>query len=380
MRVAYFTLAPFISGAERSLQTTVEALPSAGIEPLLVCPSGSSIIPWCQSRGVPFRVCSYAWRDKWHPYRWWRCVREVRNMLRQECVDVVHSNQLCSYQGPGAAARAIGLPRLCHLRDENAPEALRWHCSYGVEGILCISRHIERQTREAWPEGHGRPDIQVLLNPVKLRELPSDDQRMAAARAARRGWGIPEEAVVFGFIGQIRPVKGLLELIEALSEVPTHRPWHLLIAGRDHVPGSPYEAVCRARAKSMGLDRHMTFLGFLDDTDDFYNAVDVVVVPSLAEPLGRVPLEAAAHAKAAVAFAVGGLPETIRHGETGYLIPACDIPGLRGALAKSLTEPLDVMGLKARRWVEQACDPGAYVKSLAKVYRKLLSRKRRSIR
>jgi glycosyltransferase involved in cell wall biosynthesis len=109
-------------------------------------------------------------------------------------------------------------------------------------------------------------------------------------------------------------------------------------------------------------------LGFLDDTTQFYRAIDVAVVPSLAEPLGRVPLEAAAHARPSVAFAVGGLPDTIRDGVTGWLVPAEDWPALTAALDGLVSDPVSEVGTAAREWIEQVANPARYARRLAAIY------------
>ena len=153
MRVAYISLAPFISGAERSLQTTLRVLPEVGVEPVVVCPPASKMIPWCEANHVSYVTCSLTHRDKWHPFRWWRCLRQMRTILREQRIDLIHSNQVWSYPAAGAAGQSLGLPRVCHMRDEVSAEAVHWCCAAGVEAVLCISQHIERLMRAIWSNG-----------------------------------------------------------------------------------------------------------------------------------------------------------------------------------------------------------------------------------
>src|SRR5262245_60663338 len=142
MRIAFVASAPFISGAERSLQTTVEALMDLGVEALMAGPESSKLARWSTERGIPFHATPLALRDKWHALKWWSSVSAMRSVLARERVDIVHSNQIWSFPTPGMAARELGLPRVCHMRDEVGPEAVRWYLKPGVEGIVCISRHI----------------------------------------------------------------------------------------------------------------------------------------------------------------------------------------------------------------------------------------------
>jgi glycosyltransferase involved in cell wall biosynthesis len=372
MRVAFTTLAPFISGAERSLQVTLRHLPAAGVEPLVVGPPGAAIAQWCQRNGIPFHGCPIAVRDKWHPIRWWRSVSGLRSIFRDQRVRLVHANQMWCYPAVGAAAGDLGLPRVCHLRDDAAPAGLRWWCTPTPELIIGISRHTARQAIAAWPPATGGPRIETVINPV---ELPAPVGAVTDRRIrdkARAVLGLPAGATIFGFIGQLREVKGVLGLLDAVAALSARRPWHLVIAGRDPNPGAPYEALCRDRAAGPDLAGRVSFLGFVDDTTEFYRAIDVAVVPSLAEPLGRVPLEAAAHGRPSVAFAVGGLPDTIRDGETGWLVPAEDWPGLSAALDRLLSGSSPEVGSAARDWVEQVADPAAYARRLAAMYHRTL--------
>ncbi len=371
MRVVFVTAAPFVSGAERSLQTTIEFLPSVGVEPFVLCPPDAMIVPWCTDRRVPVLACKLAPRDKWHPFQWWSSLRTGHRLLRESRPDLIHSNQIWSYPLVGHVGSRLGVPRVCHLRDETSAEGIRYWCAAGVEAILCISRHIEQQITGAWPPPSA-PVVKTLINPVRI---PSDaDLRASLARGAelRYGLGLPGEAVVFGFIGQLSPVKGLLELLEALAGLDSRGLWHLLVAGRDPRKGTPYANACVDRISRLGLKDRVSWLGYLEDPDAFFGAIDIAVVPSLEEPLGRVPLEAGAYGKPTVAFSVGGLPETIRQGETGWLVPPRDFHGFRSALISFIeSRPRDA-GLAARAWAESACHPQRYVQALAQIYSGLL--------
>lgn len=371
MRVAYICEAPFISGAERSLQVMLDHVADVGVDPLVVAPPGSAIHPWCQDRQIPTLICPLARRDKWHPFRWLASIRRMRTLFRRHRIDLVHSNQLYSYPAASAAGRDLGLPRVCHLRDEVTSSDLSWWCASGVEALLCISRHIEGQAA-VWDGQQSRPQLVTLLNPVLLPHLSTDDISGLGRSAARRQFGLPQEAIVFGFIGQLAPVKGLMGLLDVLGRLAHDSCWHLAIAGRDHRPGVPYETACRERIGRLGLGDRVTLVGFLDDVGPFYRAIDVAVVPSLVEPLGRIPLEAASYARPAIAFAAGGLEETIRDGETGWLVPPEDWDALGCTLKGFLSCPLGPHGPAARRWVETVVEPGNYARKVKSLYETLL--------
>jgi glycosyltransferase involved in cell wall biosynthesis len=372
MRVGFVSAAPFISGAERSLQLLVDQLPTAGVQPVLICTPDSALIPWCTANQVPYEVCLLPLRDKWHPFQWLAATRALTRFLTKQRIDIVHSNQLWSFQVAATSARALGLPRVCHMRDFTSPKAVRWCCTPGVEAVIYISEFLRKQISGVFSDMKVTPLMATLLNPVTLPPVLSPAEVPSRRLVARRRLKLDEAAFVFGFIGQVVQVKGLLELLnDVLPKLDGRRAWQLAVAGRDPRPGAPYESACREVIAHRNLGERVKWLGFLENVDDFYSAIDVAVVPSQEEPLGRVPLEAAAYAKPSIAFATGGLPETIEDGVTGILVPAQDFARFAAAMDASFHHDSERLGQVARAVVERKCEPRAYAARMASLYRSL---------
>ena len=99
----------------------------------------------------------------------------------------------------------------------------------------------------------------------------------------------------------------------------------------------------RARLESLAAElevgKAILFLGFVDDTEAIYRALDVFVFPSLAEPLGSSLLAAMAHSLPAIAVASGGVPEIIENARDGILVAAPDATELAGAICALLRDP-----------------------------------------
>ncbi len=301
MRVAYVANAPFISGAERSLQITLGHIRDADVDPVVICPGDSPLRAWCEAESIPVEPCALPVRDKRHLIQWLRGRRRMQRILERQRIDLVPSNQLWSYPICGAAGRRLGIRRICHIRDESSQPALEWYLASGTDGVVSISEHIGRQVAERWPDALKKPRIWTLLNPVRVDASPSDAAHRSEARAAL---GISDTAVVFGFIGQIAPVKGVLPLIEALAGMHSPVAWQFLIAGRDPHGGDYYRA-CVDRATALGLEDRVRFLGFLDDPTVFYRdfvALRHTLELVLADRSQAARLGAAARARAARQF------------------------------------------------------------------------------
>jgi glycosyltransferase involved in cell wall biosynthesis len=148
--------------------------------------------------------------------------------------------------------------------------------------------------------------------------------------------GLPADAPVVAVLGRISDWKGQDVLVRALAEPPLASIGAIGVIAGDAWPGAEErrDAVVDL-ARSSGVSERLRLVGFRQDIENVYGAADVVAVPSTEpDPLPNSALEAAAAGCAVVASAHGGLPEIIRDGQTGRLVPPSDPLALASAAAE----------------------------------------------
>src|SRR5262249_23568641 len=117
--------------------------------------------------------------------------------------------------------------------------------------------------------------------------------------------------------GRLSPEKGFGDLIDAARLIGSANPEvRFAIFGEGRL-----RADLEQRIAAAGVQEKFILPGFRDDLDRLLPGADVFVLPSYTEGLPNVILEASAASVPVVATAVGGTPEVVRHGETGYLVP-----------------------------------------------------------
>ena len=173
-------------------------------------------------------------------------------------------------------------------------------------------------------------------------------------------------------IGRFDGIKGLEGLPDLLAGLRAPR-WKATIVGA----GPTLEAT-RHRAAELGLAGRFSFPGSLgpDALDRSYASADMVLVPThVAEAFGLVGVEAMAHAKPVVAYALGGVVEWLRDGQTGLLAPAGDAAAFRAAVDRLIETPslAASLGEQGRRDVDRLFRPEHHVMRLLEVYRPLVA-------
>ena len=115
------------------------------------------------------------------------------------------------------------------------------------------------------------------------------------------------------------------------------------------------DVALRAEALKKSANGKVKFLGWREDIDEIMPLFDMLVLPSLNEGMGRVLVEAMASGKPVVASRVGGIPDLVRHAETGYLVPPADEKALANGIKKLLDDPAKAkqMGLRGREYCRQ---------------------------
>lgn len=172
-----------------------------------------------------------------------------------------------------------------------------------VDAILANSHAAKRILELKWDV---KLPIRIVENPLKPTITPSP-----APKQAKR-------ELTLGYIGRLIPLKGVSLLLHALTHL-RQEPVTLKIAG----DGPEKEALLK-EAKRLNVP--VTFYGAIKDVSAFYDSIDVLIVPSIREPLGLVAQEAALRGCPVIAANVDGLPEVVKHNTTGFCLdPELDI-------------------------------------------------------
>jgi glycosyltransferase involved in cell wall biosynthesis len=151
----------------------------------------------------------------------------------------------------------------------------------------------------------------------------------------RRVLGIAPERFVVGWIGRMTGVKRTGDVLLAFRRLRDLGVDACLCMVGD---GPDREGVER-RAHDLGLMRDTLFLGYQEEVARFYAAVDVVILPSINEGTPVTAIEALAAGRPVVATRVGGVPDVVRDGETGFLVPAGATDELAERLARLAVDP-----------------------------------------
>jgi glycosyltransferase involved in cell wall biosynthesis len=267
--------------------------------------------------------------------------RETRRLARFfRCwpADLLHSQQTGCEEAP-VAARLAGIPRVVgtfHVDPmydlENQRSGFRHRIlevisNRALHKGIAISDAVNRMWRERTFLSASR--VVTIHNGID----PEKFCRRRSREEARRMLGLPDDGrLLMGGVGRLDDAKGFRYLIEALQLLEASHPGaSVVLAGR----GIRREEL-EQQAERAGLRERVIFLGHCPEIQVLYDAVDLLAAPSLCESLSYAIQEAMAHELPVVGSRVGGIPELIVPGETGFLVAPRSGSDLAAALAPLL--------------------------------------------
>jgi glycosyltransferase involved in cell wall biosynthesis len=227
----------------------------------------------------------------------------------------------------------------------------------------CKAEHIN--LRIAWPE-----KFVTIHSGIRLERFLS---RSFEADRIRAELNIPAGRKIAGTVARLEPVKGIEYLIDSMKDVlSAMSDVHFLIVG----DGSQRKYLQR-KARELGIEENVTFTGIREDVPRLISIMDLFVLPSLNEGMGRVLVEAGMMAKPVVATNVSGIPELIDHTQTGLLVEPANAKQLAEGIVELLTNPQKAryMGENAKLRMRDNYSADKMVDKIERLYNELLTRK-----
>lgn len=331
-------------GSDKVLFYLVQGLQARGdFEPVVVLPEDGPLHAALVAAGIEVHIAEVAKvsRSIATPAGLFRLggtiftgVRALHRIVGRRQVAVVHSNTLAVLAG-AAWAVSKRKPHLWHVHEiivapKLVSKAFPWLVRWLADRVMANSTLTERWLVAAQPALASRSV--VVFNSLPRVEKPSPQ----TIHAFRARVGASQDDVVVTLAGRINRMKGQGLLIEAAAELQRRgkaNGMRFVIAG-DAAPGlAGLPAQLKAQVSTLGLDKHFTFLPFIDDVWPMWFGTDIAVVPSTEpEAFGMVAIEAMAAGVPVIAAGHGGLLDIVIHEKTGLIFS----PGNTTAFTKAL--------------------------------------------
>jgi len=194
-----------------------------------------------------------------------------------------------------------------------------------IDRIVSVAEYSKRHLVD---HGINQDKITVIHNGI-----PSQDISHDAGKAIRVEWGVGDDEIAFGVVSRLDPVKGIEYLIEAFARIrPNVSNVKFIVVGSGSITNS-----LKSLVDNKGLSDVTVFTGYRSDVNNCLAALDIFVLPSLAEYHSIALLEAMRAGKAIISTDVGGNTESVRNGEEALVIRPADANALSQALMHLLT-------------------------------------------
>ncbi|MBI4431183.1 MAG: lipopolysaccharide heptosyltransferase II [Candidatus Omnitrophica bacterium] len=363
MRVLQILPAMHVGGVETGTLDLARELVKRGHQAYVVS-TGGSLVPELIKAGVHHITLPVKKKSLWS----FRSVPAIRRLIQRESIDIVH-----------ARSRVPALIACLAVRGTRATFVTTCHGFYSdhafsrVMGwgrrVIVTSNVIGRRMMDTFGVDPSR--TAMVHRGVDLSRFTFDQKKYGAVNNGK---------FVIACVGRLSPIKGIEDLIKALSLLNRKMGnAELWIVGEEEKDKKPYTEKLRELTHRLGLESSVKFLGHRRDISEVLREVHLLVMPSrVPESFGRVLVEAGATGTAAIATRLGGALDIIEDGINGLLVPPADAVQLSEAMERVLRdrELAKRFGESLRAKVERVFSLEKMVDGTLRVYQEALEDQR----
>ena len=362
-----------IGGAEQDLLLLLGRLDRTRWNPTVACPAEGVFRSRVETLGIPVVPTTLPpWRKLSSLVSRYFAVRILSTDVWRLQPDLIHINDLWWVPHTIRAVRRLTgrtIPVIAHVRQHIRPEKVRAYSLDRAEHVVAVSRRVQA----ALEQGGVRPhQVTTLYSGVDM----TDCFQPTVGDSVRAKHGIPSDAFVIGTVANLLPIKGYETMIRAMASIRIKIPTaHYLIVGGGT---EPYVGHLQDFCAEQGVADRVHFLGFQNQTRPYLAAMDVYVQPSRDEAFGIAAVEAMAMGKTVVATRVGGLPEVVEEGRTGFLVPPEDTSAISATITTLFHDQAlnEEMGRRGKVRAREHFDLERTLAGVERLYQEVLTRRR----
>ncbi len=367
IKVLYLTPSVKLLGARRSLLALVNGL-SEEFEPVVVCPSEGALTTELLKRGVHTHIVRlYQWRKGKFFFHRFLSVNKLKGIIRDVFPDVIHCNEFYAMPYAVHASKNTGIPLVSHIRLNITERQLRKYFLNMADRIIVVSRYLADKLNDTGLEHR----TQVIYNAID----PDEYMDNVSPETFRNEIGIEPSDILIGHLGGVEPRKRQHISLRAARKVVEAIPRaHFVFVGNARREHLKYFLQLQTVAKNLDIADNVSFIPFRKNISSVYASLDINLLISSSEGFGRTIIEAGYMGVPSIGTRVGGIPELIKDGESGFLVDLDDVEALSQAILKLAGDGAlrQKMGQAARSNVEQHFMLADHCRKIEGIYKDLL--------
>ncbi|MDX2027021.1 MAG: glycosyltransferase family 4 protein [Alphaproteobacteria bacterium] len=364
-------------GAEQACVDMTAALKSAGHRPIVVSAGGQRVVDiekaggWHIQRSVNSK----------NPITMLINALWLANLIGEENIDILHARSRAPAWSAWWASRMTGCAFMTtfHAAYKFSNPLKKFYNSVMAKGhrIVAISQFIGQHIQESYSVSADK--IRVISRGISLDKFTPGDVTEERKTKIQQGWDVAPDQPVILLPSRLSPIKGQRVFIEAMSLLPSSLKQVAAVILGDDQGRTGYKRELKNLITARGLQGRVHIVTHCHDMPAAYASCALVVAPSLVpEGFGRVPIEAMAMGVPVIATNIGGYQETVRNGETGWLIEPDDPKKLADAITHAFgqaPEQRAAMARKAAQTVHELYDKQKMIAKTLAVYDELMRAK-----
>lgn len=368
-KILYVNATSYIGGAEISLINLVRRLDRRIFSPIVAVPNDGPLVNKLKELEIEIEFIPTVEFSKKRLFQFIINTLNLVFLLQRRNIDLIHANSIYVAEQSYIAGYLKSVPCICHVRDLVPVLGAGWIRNIAfrkMKGLIAISDAVKNDLVEKLriPEDN----IIKIYNGVDIQEFYPE----ISGKDFREEFNLNTLKLI-GIVGRLSPEKGHEIFLRAGAEVIRRRGnIRLIIIGSSELGPEDYMDSLKGLIEKLNIKEKVIFTGFRDDLPTVMAALDIIIVPSVREPFGRVIIEAMAMEKPVIATDSGGVPEIISEG-CGVLVRHGDIEGIVSAVIHILDnkDTGEQMGRKARDFVKERFDIIRHVSEIERLYNNL---------